>query len=83
MSIIVTYSSVLVGVHPGVNFINMFTRSFYARRSQKCKKLLDLSVFFALLGSARVKDARKMLVKLTSGVDTNGSPAAANKQNSK
>ena len=29
--------------------------SFYARRSQKCKKLLNLTVFFALLGSAHVK----------------------------
>ena len=49
----------------GVNFINMFTPSFYACRSQKCKKLLDLTVFFALLGSERVKAARKTLVKLT------------------
>ena len=38
-----------------VNFINMFMRSFYDRRSQKRKKLLELTVFFGLLGSARVK----------------------------
>ena len=44
----------------------MFMSSFYARRSQKHKELLDLSVFFALLGSVHVKAARKMLVKLTS-----------------
>ena len=50
---------------PVANFINLFTRSFYARRSQNCKKLLELIVFFALLGSTRVKAARKMLVKLT------------------
>ena len=37
-----------------VNFINVFTRSFYERRSQKHKKLLDLTVFFVLLGSACV-----------------------------
>ena len=43
------------------------TSSFYARRSQKCKKLLDLTVFFALLGSASVKAARRMLMKLTPG----------------
>ena len=49
----------------GVNFINVFTGSFYACRSQKRKKLLNLTVFFALLGSALVKAARKMLVKLT------------------
>ena len=47
---------------PGVNFINVLTRSFYKRRSQK---LLNLTVFFALSGSAQVKAARKMLVKLT------------------
>ena len=33
--------------------------SFYASRSQKPKKLLNLTVFLALLGSASVKDARK------------------------
>ena len=47
----------------GVNFINEFTRSFYAHRSRKCKKLLDMTAFFALLGSARVKSAPNMLVK--------------------
>ena len=50
-----------------VNFINLFTRSFYVRRSQKCKKLLELTVFFALLESECVKAAHKMLVKLTIG----------------
>ena len=50
-----------------VNFIDMFTRIFYAHRSLKCKKLFDLTVFFALLGSASVKAACKMLVKLTPG----------------
>ena len=39
----------------GVNFINVFTHSFYAPRSRKCKKLLKLTDFFALLGSACVK----------------------------
>ena len=50
---------------PGVNFINVFTHSFYARRSQKSKKLLELTVFIVLLGSGYIKAARKMLVKLT------------------
>ena len=45
----------LVNLTPGVNFINVFTHSFYAHRSQKHKKLLDLAVFFAHLGSAHVK----------------------------
>ena len=38
-----------------VDFINVFTQSFYTGRSQKRKKLLDLTVFFALLGSSCVK----------------------------
>jgi len=38
---------------------------FYACRSQKRKKLLDMTVFFALLGSAGVKAARRTLIKLT------------------
>ena len=42
---------------PGVNFINVFTRSFYTRRSHKRKNLLELIVFFALLGPARIKAA--------------------------
>jgi len=37
-------------------------------RSQKCKKADSLTVFFALLGSARVKAAHRMLMKLTPGV---------------
>ena len=32
-------------VSSGVNFTNVFTHSFYAVRSQKRKKLLDLTVF--------------------------------------
>ena len=47
------------------NFINMFKRSFYTWRSQKCKKLIELTVFLVLLGSACIKAACKMLVKLT------------------
>ena len=42
------------------------------RRSQKRKKLLNLTVFFALLGSARVKAARRLLVKLTPDVAAQG-----------
>ena len=38
------------------------------QRSQNCKKQLNLTVFLALLGSGRVKDERKMLVKLTPGI---------------
>ena len=52
-----------------VNFIKMFTCSFYTHRSGKRKKLHDLAVFFALLGFARGKAAHKMMVKLTPGFD--------------
>ena len=41
--------------------------AFTCADPKKCKKLLELTVFFVLLGSARVKAARKMLVKLTPG----------------
>jgi len=47
----------------------MFAQSFYACRSQKRKNSLMPSVFFVLLGSALVKSVRKMLIKLTQGVN--------------
>ena len=46
----------------GVNFINVLTCSFYAHRSQMRKKLLELTVFFSILGYAFIKAALKMLV---------------------
>ena len=48
----------------GVNFINLFTCSFYVCRSQKSKKLLDLTVFFSLLGFAGVNAARTLVAKI-------------------
>ena len=48
----------------GVNFINVFTQSFYAQRSQKPKKLLELTDFFALLGSVGVKTASEHVVEI-------------------
>ena len=53
-----------------VNLIFVFTFRFYLCRSQKHKKLLDLTDFFSLLGSACVKAACKMLVKLTPDLHT-------------
>jgi hypothetical protein len=47
----------LVKSTPRVDFANVL--------HQKCKKDLRLECIFALLGSASVKAARKMLVKLT------------------
>jgi hypothetical protein len=43
--------------------------SFFARRFQKHKSTNDLTVFFVMLGSARVKALGKTLVKLTPGVN--------------
>jgi len=57
-------------------FHQHFTSSFYLCRSKKRKKDTDdLAVFFILLGSAFVKAARKMLLKLTPGVSLSFSPS--------
>ncbi len=50
---------------PWINFTNI---CFYVRRSQKHKKTVKLSFFFAPLGSGRLKAARRTLMKLTRGV---------------
>jgi len=44
-------------------FHQHFTRAIFVHRSQKRKKTDSLTVFFALMGSASVKAACKMLVK--------------------
>jgi len=54
-------ASVLVS---GVDFTNIFSRNFCARRSQKHKKTAHLTVFFTLLGSAGVKVVCRTLMKL-------------------
>jgi len=46
----------------------MFTHSFYTHRSQKWKMTDGLTAFFALLGSMRIRAARKMLVKSIPGL---------------
>jgi hypothetical protein len=55
-------------IRSGVNFTDIFTHSFCACRFQKRKKTDDLSVFFTLLGSARIKVVRRTLVKLSPGI---------------
>ncbi len=52
---------------PGVNFTNMFMRSFCARRSRKRKKTDNMTVFFMLLDSRGVNAAHRTLMKLTPG----------------
>ena len=53
-------------LHP-VNFTNILQSAFTHADPKKCKKTVRLSSFFALLGSACVKAACRMLVKLTQG----------------
>ena len=55
-------------VRPGVNFSNVLQAAFTRADPKSEKKQLNVTVFFALLGSAGVKAARRTLVKLTPGV---------------
>ena len=50
---------------PGFNFTNILRAAFTRADPKSAKKQLNLTVFFALLGSARVKAACRTLVKLT------------------
>jgi hypothetical protein len=52
----------------GVNFINILQAAFMHPDPKSVKKIVQLSVFFTLLGSARVKAARRTLMKLTPGM---------------
>ncbi len=49
----------------GVNFTNIFCTSSTPADPKSAKKTNNMTVFFVLLGSAGIKDARKMMVKLT------------------
>ena len=50
---------------PGVNYINVLLATFTLEDPKSAKQLLDLTVFFALLGSAGVRAAaHRTLVKL-------------------
>ena len=53
------------GKSEGVNFTNILRAGFMCADPKSAIKLLNLTVFFALLGSSCVKSARRMLVKLT------------------
>jgi len=50
---------------PGVNFTNILCAVFTSSDPKRAKMTQKSSVLFALLGSARVKASRKMLVKST------------------
>ncbi len=54
----------------GVNFTNVFLRSFLGeRRGQKRKKDSEVVILFTLLGTTRVKAVLRTLMKLSPGVD--------------
>ena len=57
----------LLVLTPGVNFTNILQAAFMHADPKSAIKLLNLTVFFALLGSAHVKAAHRTLVKLTPG----------------
>ncbi len=52
---------------PGVSFINFLRADFVYADPKSTKKTNNLTVFFALSGSARVKAVSRMLMKLTPG----------------
>ena len=57
--------------HPiGVNFTNVLRAAFTSPDLKSKTKLLNLTVFFALMGSEFLKAAHRMLVKLTPGLLT-------------
>ena len=58
-----------VSCKSGVNFTNVLWAAFALVDPKSAKKTVKLSSFFALLGSAHVKAARRMLVKLTPGIN--------------
>ena len=53
------------GVHFGVHFANIIRAAFTCADPKSAIKLLNLTVFFALSGSAGIKAAQRTLVKLT------------------
>jgi len=56
---------------PGVNFKNILQAAFAQTNLKSAKKTDNLTVFFALLGSACLKADHTMLMKLTPGFKAN------------
>jgi len=50
---------------PGVNFTNVLQKAFKHADTKSSKKTYSFTAFLALLGSVRVKAARKLWVKST------------------
>ena len=60
---------ILIELASGINFINIVWAAFTHADPKGAIKLLNLTVFFVLLGSACVKAACRMSVKFTPGID--------------
>ncbi len=54
---------------PGVNFTNILLAAFMLVDPKSIKKIYNLTVIFTHLGSACLKAAHKMLMKLSPGVN--------------
>jgi len=52
-------------MHAGVNFTNILHAAFMLVDPERVKKIDNLTVFFTLLGSSRVKAVPRMLMKLS------------------
>ena len=55
----------MIKLTSGLNFINVLRADFTHADPKSAKKTVKSSSFFALSGSASIKAARRMLVKLT------------------
>jgi len=63
------YSENALKERPGLNVINILGAVFVHADPKSAKKTVKLSFFFVLLGSACVKAAHRMLMKLTLGIN--------------
>ena len=63
----VAQSSLETRIHPGFDFINVLREAFTLVDPKSVKKIDNLTVFFTLLGSLRVKAVRRTLMKLSPG----------------
>jgi len=66
---------------PGVSSINVLRAAFMLASPESAKKTVKLSVFFALLGSARVKAVHRTLAKSTPGGVIKYKPIRARQKN--
>ena len=64
----------------GVNFTNILPAAFTAADPKSAIKLLNLTVFFALLGSVGVKAARRTFINWRPGYLVSSSPECSTAQ---